>query len=87
MNNKTCGECKHFSYSDEGRCMDDEWTFRDSDACEKFKPKVVTNGDRIRQMSNDELARDVLRDVYLEEKFQKSFSEILHRADTAEKRG
>ena len=35
--------------------MDNEWTFCDSDACEKFKPKVMTNGDRIRQMSNEEL--------------------------------
>jgi hypothetical protein len=37
--------------------MDNEWTFCDSDACEKFKPKVMTNGDRIRRMSNAELAR------------------------------
>ena len=54
--NKTCGECKYFSCSGEGRCMDDEWTFCDSDACEKFKPKVATNGDVIRQMSNEKLA-------------------------------
>lgn len=48
MTNKTCGECKHFSCSDEGQCMDDKWTFCDSDACNKFQSKVITNGDVIR---------------------------------------
>ena len=56
MKTKTCGECKYFSCSDEGLCMDDEWTFCDSDACEKFKPKVVTNGDVIRHGNNRKLA-------------------------------
>ena len=56
MKNKTRGECKHFSCSDEGQCMDNEWTFRDSDACDKFQSKVITNGDVIRQMSNKNLA-------------------------------
>lgn len=56
MDNKTCGECKHFSCSDEGQCMDNEWTFCSSDACDKFQAKVVTNGDKLRQMSTDELA-------------------------------
>ena len=55
MKNKTCGECRHFSCSDEGRCMDNEWTFCDSDACDKFQPKVITNGDVIRQGGNDAL--------------------------------
>lgn len=57
MNSKTCGDCKHFSCSDEGRCMDDEWTYCDSDACYKFQSKVVTNGDKIRQMNNEEFAK------------------------------
>ena len=56
MSNKTCGECKHFSCSDEGRCMDNEWTFCDSDACDKFQPKVITNGDVIRQGENRDFA-------------------------------
>ena len=46
---------------------------------------VMANNDDLEQIF--EKCRDVLRDVYLEEKFQKSFSEILHRADTAEKGG
>jgi hypothetical protein len=36
--------------------MDDEWTYCDSDACDKFQSRIVTNGDKIRLMSNEELA-------------------------------
>lgn len=57
MANKTCGECKHFSCSDEGQCMDDKWTFCDSDACNKFQSKVITNGDVIRQGGNKATAK------------------------------
>ena len=57
MKNKTCGDCKHFYTSDEGHCsLKDDWGFTDSDACPDFKSKVVTNGDRIRQMSNGAFA-------------------------------
>lgn len=43
--------------------MDNEWTFCDSDACDKFQSKVVTNGDKIRQMSNEELAKLIVPKV------------------------
>ena len=46
---------------------------------------VMANDDDLEQIF--EKCRDVLRDVYLEEKFQKRFSEILHGSDTAEKWG
>lgn len=47
---KTCGECKHCS-----SCC--SWVKPDINAnsCEDFEPKVITNGDKIRQMRNDEL--------------------------------
>lgn len=46
---------------------------------------VMANNDDLEQIF--EKCRDVLRDVYLEEKFQKSFSEILHSTATPEKGG
>ena len=50
MKNKTCGECKHFT-----TCS---WVTPDiiADNCEDFEQKFITNGDKIRQMSNEELA-------------------------------
>lgn len=61
MSNKTCGECHHF----DGRynlcaVTSDFCTVEpDYSACDDFeqKPKP-TNGDRIRQKSNEEFARD-----------------------------
>lgn len=51
MKNKTCGECKHCS-----SCC--SWVNPDINAnsCGRFEPKVITNADKIRQMSDDELA-------------------------------
>ena len=46
---------------------------------------VMANNDDLEQIF--EKCRDVLRDVYLEEKFQKSFSEILRSTATPEKGG
>ena len=61
MGNRTCGECKYFVTSDylDVCVVECETRRADSscDLCDEFKPKVVTNGDRIRQMSNDELIR------------------------------
>lgn len=51
MKTKTCGECKHCS-----SCC--SWVKPDINAnsCEDFEPKTLTNGDKIRQMSDEELA-------------------------------
>lgn len=58
MKNKTCGECKHFEVDIvAATCEKKRWiSDDDTPACSKFEPKVITNGDRIRQMSNEELA-------------------------------
>lgn len=58
MKNKTCGECKHFEVDDvAATCEKKRWFCDDAaPACEMFEPKVVTNGDKIRQMSNKNLA-------------------------------
>lgn len=61
MNNKTCGECCGFSES-ENRCLllgGRGEAYADNEACRRFsekKPKVITNGDRIRQGDNRRLA-------------------------------
>lgn len=58
---KTCKECKHFFTSDEGKCEDkgqEHWCYADDDACKSFCSKQPpTNGDVIRQMSNEALAK------------------------------
>lgn len=61
---KTCGECRHFVVSeDHGGCC----TFicdamcDDDRACYKFQK--LTNGDRVRQMSNAELAELIVPKV------------------------
>jgi hypothetical protein len=55
MNNKTCGECKHYNdamfHCEKFDCMAEAFN-----TCEDFEQKVITNGDVIRQMSNEELA-------------------------------
>lgn len=50
MNNKTCGECKHFEVDAfAATCEKQRWICDDdTPACNKFKPKVITNGDKIR---------------------------------------
>ena len=59
MKNKTCGECKHFvvsNYLDVCTVVCENYK-TDSFACDYFEPKVISNGDRIRQMSDEELAK------------------------------
>ena len=54
---KTCGECK--CYDMHGGCYkipNTLWIHSTNIACIKFEAKNPTNGDRIRQMSNEELA-------------------------------
>lgn len=55
MEDKTCGECKHYIL-EMTHCKKHDCFALDDDRCEDFEPKVTLNGDRIRQMSNDELA-------------------------------
>lgn len=61
MKTKTCGECKYFSKYENKCCLlvGRGVTYADSDGCMSFVqklPKVITNGDRIHQMSNDDFA-------------------------------
>lgn len=59
MSKKTCGECKHFFLNSEGHCKSNDGSENaHNDTCTFFEPKVITNGDRIRQKSNEEFARD-----------------------------
>jgi hypothetical protein len=51
MKNKTCGECRKHDID----CI----IAKQAPACDFFEPKVITNGDRIRSMSDVELA-DIL---------------------------
>lgn len=56
MKNKTCGECRYYQ---KNRCMlpcyaMNHWA--ENPACHHFEEKTPsTNGDKIRQMSDDEL--------------------------------
>ena len=55
MNNKTCGECQW--YDDQHLLCVVGGDVEPTDcACDSFIPIKFTNGDKIRQMSNDELA-------------------------------
>jgi hypothetical protein len=58
MTNKTCGECRYFN-DDFTLCL--HWRYEDitnvSGVCNYFAP--LTNGDKIRQMSDEEL-KDVI---------------------------
>ena len=59
MENKTCGECKYFVTSEylDVCVVDGETRLATTTVpCDAFKPKVVTNGDKIRQMRNEDLA-------------------------------
>jgi hypothetical protein len=61
MENKTCGQCK---YHDRERCNlppNGIIILSETEACRHFRPK--TNGDRIRQMSNKELAKLIVPKV------------------------
>lgn len=54
MSNKTCGECKYLDGERYCQFLDFE-PKPEMGGCANFEPKP-TNGDRIRQMSNEELA-------------------------------
>jgi hypothetical protein len=58
MTSKTCGECKHCANKKIiATCEHIGIVTGDIPACSsKFEPKTITNGDVIRQMSNEELA-------------------------------
>ena len=57
MANKTCGECKHYGTPKNCICIFAEETYPAVEkGCKDFEPKPKpTNGDRIRQLSNEEL--------------------------------
>jgi hypothetical protein len=60
MSNKTCGECKHCENKQViATCKHVGITTGDvpGSNCKWFVPKVIPNGDKIRQMSNEELAK------------------------------
>jgi hypothetical protein len=51
----TCGECKH--HTNKCHCEKFSCYAGERDFCDEFEPaKKPTNGDKIRQMSNEELA-------------------------------
>lgn len=54
MKTKTCGECKYYVPYSICPCVG---VNNITDYCERFEPKVITNGDKIRQMSDEELAK------------------------------
>ena len=61
--------------------MDDEWTFCDSDACDKFKSKVITNGDKIIAGGVRALAKFYVRntcDTCIYSNKSKSHNDICH---------
>lgn len=60
MENKTCGKCKYFVTSDHlDVCVVECDTRRADSVCnhrDEFEPKVITNGDVIRQGGNRDFA-------------------------------
>ena len=56
---KTCGECKHY-IAEMFHCQKNDVMAEPHNTCEDFEPKVITNGDKIRQMGNSELAKLLL---------------------------
>ena len=56
MNEKvTCADCKHFN-PENNVCAVLENTVRPGYGCYEGEPRKMTNGDKIRQMSDEELA-------------------------------
>ena len=53
---KTCKSCKHY-LAEMFHCQKNDVMAEAFNTCEDFELKVITNGDKIRQMSNEELAR------------------------------
>lgn len=58
MENKTCGECKHLNRELAFcRKCGARWMRKEQPSCDDFEAiKPPTNGDKIRQMSNEEMA-------------------------------
>jgi hypothetical protein len=54
MNNRTCGECQWYDYH-HLLCVVGGDVVPTDCACDSFIPIKPTNGDKIRQMSNEEL--------------------------------
>lgn len=69
MNEKIeCSECKYFN-ADIDFCVHDEATVRPGYGCYEGENRILTNGDKIRQMSDEELATlltEYRNDYYLE---------------------
>lgn len=66
MENKTCGDCRFLESAKKiGVCDKMNFCLCPSElpSCSKFEQKVVTNGDRIRQGGNRELA-EIFDDFY-----------------------
>ena len=62
MSNKTCGECKWFMLNAEGICRSNEGKENaNNDCCSFFEQKVITNGDKVRQMTNSQLSKFLAR--------------------------
>ena len=57
MNNKPCGECKHYNAA-MFHCEKHDVMAEAHNTCEDCTAKTITNGDKIRQMSNEEFATD-----------------------------
>lgn len=55
--NKNCGDCKNY-LAEYYHCQKNDVMAEDFNTCEDFEPKVITNGDRLRQMSNERFAMD-----------------------------
>lgn len=56
LSNRTCGECKHY-LSKMFHCQKYDVMAENHQTCDVFEPKPITNGDRIRAMSDEELAK------------------------------
>lgn len=64
MENKTCGECQHCAAKTEiATCEKAGIVTGNVPACDKFAPKPMTNGDKIRAMSNEELSCYLSRQI------------------------
>lgn len=65
MSNKTCCQCRYMLHKDTfevcTRIMANTAMF--NEACKHFKPKVITNGDVIKQGNNRKLA-EIFDDLY-----------------------
>ena len=55
MKDKTCKNCKHY-LAEMFHCQKNDVMAEAHNTCEDFEPKIITNGDKIRQMSNKNLA-------------------------------